>query len=156
MSSGPDADLDTGKDGSDSDIAVNGSSDTELPKLAPVETVKGLPDGKIACFMHSLGRCKNKEICGDNTVRNRTTLVNGNGELAPAGALLLNTTGFTDEHLGRCKRGSREPLYLRRACKTDFDHFVKVDDSTRYNLDVVNVAQRRTSQQGLTSTMVVM
>lgn len=157
MESGSEAEISSGMDGSDLEGSVKEDSNVELPKLAPVESVLGLPEGKVACFMHSLGRCKNKEIWdrGDNTVKNRSTLVNGNGELAPVGALLLNTTGFTDEHLGRCKRGSREPLYLCRTCKSDFDRFLKVDDSSRYNLDVVNVVQRRTSQNGLTPTTVL-
>ena len=111
-----------------------------LPALAPVEAVIDLPDGKIACFMHSLGRCTKQTVWPRGAaIKNRTTLVNGDGVLAPFGAKLLDTTGFTDEHLARCKRGAREPLYLCRVCKTDFDLFLELDHSTRYNLDVVNI-----------------
>jgi len=71
------------------------------------------------CYMTTMGYCNVKWPVG-NTEKNRYTILNGDGKVAPFGDLLLASTNFTEADFSRCPRPARQPLRMCRDCRMMF------------------------------------
>jgi len=66
-----------------------------------------------------MGYCNVKWPVG-NTEKNKYTILNGDGKVAPFGDLLLASTNFTEADFSRCPRPARQPLRMCRDCRMMF------------------------------------
>ena len=61
-----------------------------------------------------------RQVPTNSKEKNRHTILNGDGKVAPFGVQLLGSTNFTESDFSRCPRPAHQPLRMCRVCRSMF------------------------------------